>query len=112
MAVNVQARMNFGTKAVSKPVKKAAKQVSKQVKKAAPAKPQQALRKAGSQAKKAAAPTGSRGGGVGYRKYDTDALWLPNTQRPDWLDGSLPGARPRLAHGCAGAPVPPQSRAR
>merc|ERR1712124_116538 len=30
-------------------------------------------------------------GGVGYRKYDGDALWLPNTTRPDWLDGSLPG---------------------
>lgn len=22
-----------------------------------------------------------------------DALWLPNTQRPAWLDGSLPGDR-------------------
>merc|ERR1712124_101328 len=32
-------------------------------------------------------------GGVGYRKYDGDALWLPNTTRPDWLDGSLPGDR-------------------
>merc|ERR1712124_18332 len=32
-------------------------------------------------------------GGVGYRTYDGDALWLPNTTRPDWLDGSLPGDR-------------------
>merc|ERR1712124_227658 len=32
-------------------------------------------------------------GGVGYRKYDGDALWLPNTTRPQWLDGSLPGDR-------------------
>merc|ERR1712182_133215 len=32
-------------------------------------------------------------GGVGYRKYDGDALWLPNTTRPAWLDGSLPGDR-------------------
>merc|ERR1711977_719077 len=32
-------------------------------------------------------------GGAGYRKYDGDALWLPNTTRPDWLDGSLPGDR-------------------
>ena len=22
-----------------------------------------------------------------------DALWLPNTERPAWLDGSLPGDR-------------------
>jgi len=32
-------------------------------------------------------------GGVGYRKYQGDALWLPNTNRPAWLDGSLPGDR-------------------
>merc|ERR1711985_26268 len=32
-------------------------------------------------------------GGVGYRKYEGDALWLPNTSRPTWLDGSLPGDR-------------------
>merc|ERR1711907_207331 len=32
-------------------------------------------------------------GGAGYRKYKGDALWLPNTTRPDWLDGSLPGDR-------------------
>merc|ERR1712217_62492 len=32
-------------------------------------------------------------GGVGYRKYGGDALWLPNTSRPTWLDGSLPGDR-------------------
>jgi len=32
-------------------------------------------------------------GGVGYRKYKGDALWLPNTTRPAWLDGSLPGDR-------------------
>ncbi|KIY95232.1 Chlorophyll a-b binding protein CP29 [Monoraphidium neglectum] len=37
--------------------------------------------------------TSSRKGGVGYRKYDGDALWLPNTSRPAWLDGSLPGDR-------------------
>lgn len=34
-----------------------------------------------------------RTGGVGYRKYSGDALWLPNTTRPEWLDGSLPGDR-------------------
>merc|ERR1719356_1085196 len=32
-------------------------------------------------------------GGAGYRKYQGDALWLPNTTRPPWLDGSLPGDR-------------------
>merc|ERR1712093_519854 len=32
-------------------------------------------------------------GGFGYRKYQGDALWLPNTTRPTWLDGSLPGDR-------------------
>merc|ERR1719313_3226390 len=32
-------------------------------------------------------------GGAGYKKYTGDALWLPNTTRPDWLDGSLPGDR-------------------
>merc|ERR1712187_237451 len=32
-------------------------------------------------------------GGAGYRKYNGDALWLPNTKRPAWLDGSLPGDR-------------------
>jgi len=37
--------------------------------------------------------TGTRKGGVGYRKYQGDALWLPNTSRPGWLDGTLPGDR-------------------
>merc|ERR1712039_1158926 len=32
-------------------------------------------------------------GGAGYKKYKGDALWLPNTNRPAWLDGSLPGDR-------------------
>jgi len=43
--------------------------------------------------KKAAGTASTRSGGVGYRKYQGDALWLPNTSRPDWLDGSLPGDR-------------------
>ncbi|GIL76474.1 hypothetical protein Vretimale_6014 [Volvox reticuliferus] len=43
--------------------------------------------------KKVASPSGTRSGGVGYRKYQGDALWLPNTARPEWLDGSLPGDR-------------------
>ena len=42
----------------------------------------------------AKAPTSSRLGGAGYRKYaDPTGLWLPNTTRPEWLDGSLPGDR-------------------
>ncbi|EFN53512.1 hypothetical protein CHLNCDRAFT_56266 [Chlorella variabilis] len=53
--------------------------------------------KAKSAVKKASAPRkGSgteRSGGAGYRQYDGDALWLPNTSRPAWLDGSLPGDR-------------------
>lgn len=44
-------------------------------------------------AKKASGGGSQRVGGVGYRKYQGDALWLPNTQRPEWLDGSLPGDR-------------------
>merc|ERR1712050_367086 len=32
-------------------------------------------------------------GGAGYRKFQGDALWLPNTTRPPWLNGSLPGDR-------------------
>lgn len=37
--------------------------------------------------------SGTRKGGVGYRRYQGDALWLPNTSRPAWLDGTLPGDR-------------------
>ncbi|PNH05356.1 Chlorophyll a-b binding protein CP29 [Tetrabaena socialis] len=43
--------------------------------------------------KKVVGSSGTRSGGVGYRKYQGDALWLPNTVRPEWLDGSLPGDR-------------------
>jgi len=59
------------------PAKKAAAPAT--VKKAAPAK------KAGSGTQ--------RSGGAGYRQYDGDALWLPNTTRPAWLDGSMAGDR-------------------
>jgi len=52
------------------------------------------VKKAGTVVKKAGTvSTGTRKGGVGYRKYQGDALWLPNTSRPGWLDGSLPGDR-------------------
>lgn len=30
---------------------------------------------------------------AGFRKYEGDALWLPNTTRPEWLSGELPGDR-------------------
>jgi hypothetical protein len=80
MPVNVTAKFSlpkFGTKQVAKkPAKKAGTVVKKAattIKKAAPV------------------GTGTRSGGVGYRKYEGDALWLPNTTRPAWLDGSLPG---------------------
>jgi hypothetical protein len=88
----------FGTKQISK-----AKQAAK-VKRSAPTPPapkkavkqvQRAVdkpaKKVGSQIRKAASSAGSRMGGAGYRKFEGDALWLPNTTRPDWLDGSLPG---------------------
>jgi light-harvesting complex II chlorophyll a/b binding protein 4 len=44
-------------------------------------------------AKKPAAKAGTQKATVGYRKSAGDALWLPNTERPDWLDGTLPGDR-------------------
>jgi len=63
------------TAAKPAPAKKAAPAT---VKKAAPAK-----KAAGTQ----------RSGGAGYKQYDGEALWLPNTTRPAWLDGSLAGDR-------------------
>lgn len=101
----------FGTKQISKAknaVKKAAqkaptpkkppapKKVAKAIKKAVPTKaPAKAAKAAGSQLRKAVPKkaVGTRMGGAGYRKFEGDALWLPNTNRPEWLDGSLPGAQ-------------------
>lgn len=90
-----QLKNAFGTKQVKKaaaPVKKA----TQVVKKAAP-KPKAVVKKAatvakkvGTVAKKAAGEAG-RSGGVGYRKYDTPGMWLPNADRPEWLDGSMIG---------------------
>lgn len=70
-----------GTKALKKPAAK--KVATKKI--AAPTKRVGTV--------KTAAPSGARQGGAGYRKYEGDALWLPNTERPEWLDGSLPGDR-------------------
>lgn len=81
MPVNVTAKFSmpkFGTKQVAK--KPAARKPA--VKKAAPV-----TKKSGT------ATAQSRAGGAGYRKYQGDSLWLPNTRRPVWLDGSLPGDR-------------------
>lgn len=82
--VKVQALKKFSLPSFggSKPAT-AVKSATKKVAKAAPA----PVKKAGT------ISTGTRKGGVGYRKYQGDALWLPNTQRPAWLDGSLPGDR-------------------
>ena len=85
--MNVQAKFSmpkFGTKQIAK-------------KPAAPATVKKAavgtVKKAVGTVKKSVAPPsgGARQGGVGYKKFEGDALWLPNTTRPDWLDGSLPG---------------------
>lgn len=96
MPVNVTAKLSlpkFGTKQVGK--KPAAKKGT--VRKSAPV------------SKKAGTVTNQvRAGGAGYRKFSGEALWLPNTVRPEWLDGSLPGmlllaipaARPRGEHEC------------
>ncbi len=40
-----------------------------------------------------ASPPSAGWGGRDGRARAGDALWLPNTTRPDWLDGSLPGDR-------------------
>lgn len=82
MPVNVTAKFNlpkFGTKQVAK--------------KTTPASPKKVLKKAIKKAvpKSGTVASGTRAGGVGYRKFEGDSLWLPNTARPDWLDGSLPG---------------------
>lgn len=52
-----------------------------------------AAKKVGTIKKAGTTSSGTRRGGVGYRRYQGDALWLPNTSRPAWLDGSLPGDR-------------------
>merc|ERR1712078_484464 len=74
---------NFGSKSIKKssPAKVSPKRVSKPLAPRPSSRPQKAITQ----------PVLK--GGVGYRKYQGDALWLPNTNRPTWLDGSLPGDR-------------------
>lgn len=52
------------------------------------------MRRAGT--RRVSKPSGAgseRLGGAGYKKYDRDARWLPAVERPQWLDGTLPGDR-------------------
>merc|ERR1712078_415936 len=74
---------NFGSKSIKKssPAKVSPRRVSKPLAPRPSSRPQKAITQ----------PVLK--GGVGYRKYQGDALWLPNTNRPTWLDGSLPGDR-------------------
>ncbi|KAK9825932.1 hypothetical protein WJX81_008374 [Elliptochloris bilobata] len=74
--------------------KKAQNTGTKQLKKAAPAK--QAKKAVAAPIKRAVPktnPQGTKTRTAGYRKYQGEDLWLPNTTRPPWLDGSLPGDR-------------------
>ena len=85
MPVNVTAKLNlpkFGTKQVAK----------KAAPKKAPAR-KPAPKKSG------AVSQGTRAGGAGYRRFEGEPLWLPNTERPAWLDGSLPGMLRRVRLG-------------
>lgn len=41
--------------------------------------------------KKTGTAVSGRAGGAGYKKFQGDALWLPNTTRPEWLDGAYFG---------------------
>lgn len=78
-------------KPAAKPVAKPTAKPSFFTKKAAPAKAPATIKKA-APAKKAGGGT-QRAGGAGYKQYDGEALWLPNTTRPAWLDGSMAGDR-------------------
>lgn len=80
----------FGNKGATKQVKKAVapaktqvKKVQKQVKKAKPG--TQTIKRAQAPIRKAAPKPG--------RQSNEDSLWLPNADRPAWLDGSMPGDR-------------------
>lgn len=43
--------------------------------------------------KKNQTASGTRAGGVGYKKYEGRATWIPNADIPEWLDGSMVGDR-------------------
>jgi light-harvesting complex II chlorophyll a/b binding protein 4 len=61
---------NFGSGTAKKPATISTKPAAKPV----------AAKPATTVTKKVASSSGTRSGGVGYRKYQGDALWLPNTQ--------------------------------
>merc|ERR1719217_182392 len=86
---------DFGTKLLKKGTSSAPQQAKKKATSPKPAKPSPSTRSSPRPLAKAlkVATRPVLKGGAGYRKYDGDALWLPNTTRPSWLNGSLPGDR-------------------
>jgi hypothetical protein len=66
------------------------------------------FKKGGSTARKVSGT--ERTGGVGYRRYTGDALWLPNTTRPGAL-GETPASNPKRPAGLIIAQLPPQRTA-
>jgi light-harvesting complex II chlorophyll a/b binding protein 4 len=81
-------RVNMLFKRAEKAAKKAAP--STQTIKRAPQKAKKQVKKAVKSAPVPSRKPGSRSGGKGATN---EGLWLPNTTRPAWLDGSLPGDR-------------------
>lgn len=85
-------------KKAEKQVKKAAgqgKQTAKKASKSSPKKPgTQQIKKAQAPIRKNfPAPKGTRSTQKYGKQEQQDQLWLPNTERPGWLDGSMPGDR-------------------
>lgn len=77
--------------ALPRPVTRLA--VSLQVSKAKPG--TQQVKKAQSPIRKNfPAPRGTRSTSKYGKSQQEDQLWLPNTERPGWLDGSMPGLPP------------------
>lgn len=82
-------------KKVTGPAKQTAKKANKSASKASLKKPgTQQIKKAQAPIRKNfPAPRGTRSTEKYGKKQQEDQLWLPNTPRPDWLDGSMPGDR-------------------
>lgn len=81
-------RVNMLFKRAEKAVKKAAP--STQTIKRAPQKAKKQVKKA---TKSAPVPSRKPPGSSRGKGAQNEGLWLPNTERPAWLDGSLPGDR-------------------
>lgn len=76
----------------TQPAKKNLKQAQKKVSKAKPG--TQQVKKAQNPIRKNfPAPRGTRSTSKYGKSQQEDQLWLPNTERPGWLDGSMPGDR-------------------